>query len=655
MSFVWDGGARSIAELPGDGWFTFVVPQGAAGVVAGLNGADAGAGYHEISHGFQVSGGRYRIIEAGDPKTPWEAFAAGTRFCVLRHAGAVYYLVGTTPTHTTFPNPGGALVRKTQPAPTGALFLDSSLLVPGDRIADLAHVDLRGTAGGSARFPSMQAGGVVAEHAVAIAELAPMQAHAEADSTFGVRAVSAPVDAVAYVAGYVGATNAFAPMRAGGSPYSAEIELAGAVNTLLPAAALASAGTFGEPIATNAFEPMEAVGYVGAHAAAWGTFPPMLAAGWGASATERPYFDVVLPALRFDPSVRIESVAVAEDVVEAHALRRAVSDVVAEDEVFRRAVLRIESVAVAIDAVRQGSQLRVVDEVVAEDDAVPGSLRLRVVSVAVAEDELTAGGVIQLRVVSTAIAEDAVRLVSRLQVESVAVGDDAQRIRTVLRVESVGAAEDAAVPGGRSLLQVESIAVADDAVVVSGTVRVQVESVAVAEDGIVVIDSEARAWVLNTESEGVSWYSRFQFYDIAQVGDRVLAVGPRGIFELEGDTDDGAPIHAGVAYGFNELGGYDEAGRPKASEMRKRVSDLYVAYTSDATLECTVGTYGSNHPPYTYALPERRSDAPINNRAPIGRGLVGRYWQIEINNTDGARFSVKDVSVLVVNSMRRIG
>lgn len=158
-------------------------------------------------------------------------------------------------------------------------------------------------------------------------------------------------------------------------------------------------------------------------------------------------------------------------------------------------------------------------------------------------------------------------------------------------------------------------------------------------------DPSATAWVMNTETAAPYWYSNWQFYDMVQVGDKVLAVGPEGLCVIGAGTDAGETIDAVLGYGFADFG----------TEQKKRVPEILFGYTAETPMGVTVETYGQGHPPYEYALSAQRlSEQPNNGRLTPGKGLNARYWRIEIHNTDGGAFSVNSITASLAVSSRRL-
>ena len=158
-------------------------------------------------------------------------------------------------------------------------------------------------------------------------------------------------------------------------------------------------------------------------------------------------------------------------------------------------------------------------------------------------------------------------------------------------------------------------------------------------------DPSATAWVMNTETAAPYWYSNWQFSDMIQVGDKVLAVGPEGLCVIGANTDAGETIEAAVQYGFTDFG----------TEQKKRVPEFVFGYTAETPMGVMVETYGQGYPPYEYSLSAQRlSEQPNNGRLTPGKGLNARYWRIEIHNTDGGAFSVNSITASLAVSSRRL-
>lgn len=164
-----------------------------------------------------------------------------------------------------------------------------------------------------------------------------------------------------------------------------------------------------------------------------------------------------------------------------------------------------------------------------------------------------------------------------------------------------------------------------------------------ANDVIWAADLAAIAWVLNTETSGLSTYDNFEFSSLAWHDGVLYGVSPAGLFSLTGDDDQGRNIAANVKTGFLDLG----------SEQTKRISDLYVGYTG-GELECDIESYDGPQEVYTYQLEERDANAPRNNRMKVGKGLSSRYWRFDLKNINGADFQLYNIEANIGRSKRRL-
>ena len=169
------------------------------------------------------------------------------------------------------------------------------------------------------------------------------------------------------------------------------------------------------------------------------------------------------------------------------------------------------------------------------------------------------------------------------------------------------------------------------------------ESTANASGTIWAKDFNAVAWVLNTQSGGLSNYDNFGFTSLASHNGVLYATSPEGVFKLNADKDESRNIGAVIETGFLDF----------STENKKRISDIYVGYTG-GELECDVETYGGPEEVYTYEMGVRDANAPRNNRLKVGRGLSSRYWRLTFRNIDGADFQIHDVAVEVAKSKRRL-
>lgn len=130
----WNGGARSIVPLQGDGYFGFRVPAGAIGVVVGLSARNDTTLPNEQSHAFYVHDGVIEVMESGVvvAAVP-RSHSPAKQFQILRSGLAVTYRYDDWLLHSAVPA-------------GGPQYLDASLFMTGDSVVDPVlgeQVDLR--------------------------------------------------------------------------------------------------------------------------------------------------------------------------------------------------------------------------------------------------------------------------------------------------------------------------------------------------------------------------------------------------------------------------------------------------------------------------------------------------------------------------------
>lgn len=148
-------------------------------------------------------------------------------------------------------------------------------------------------------------------------------------------------------------------------------------------------------------------------------------------------------------------------------------------------------------------------------------------------------------------------------------------------------------------------------------------------------------WSVHAETGGSTAYEDFPFNSFAQIGGRYFGAAPGGLFELEGDTDNGAPIRASLHLGKRNFG----------STQLKGISYCYMAVSSEGRMVVRVTTPEGQ----SYLYRTRRADDFMRvQRADFGRGLRANYLGLEIYNEDGADFELEQLEFAVNAMTRRI-
>lgn len=154
------------------------------------------------------------------------------------------------------------------------------------------------------------------------------------------------------------------------------------------------------------------------------------------------------------------------------------------------------------------------------------------------------------------------------------------------------------------------------------------------------------AWVLNTESKGLSRYTQYPFNSFATIGGRYYGATSTGIRRLDGDTDDGEPIAAKLRVGLSDLG----------TRALKRVPEAYIGYSSDGTLllrVISIEEVSGAKQAATYKLAPRGAASTRENRFKMGRGVKSVDWDFEIENVDGADFALDSIEFRPLRLDRR--
>lgn len=147
---------------------------------------------------------------------------------------------------------------------------------------------------------------------------------------------------------------------------------------------------------------------------------------------------------------------------------------------------------------------------------------------------------------------------------------------------------------------------------------------------------------MNTEVQALTSYSSFEYNSMTRFGARYFGASKDGIFELVGDTDDGAQINAQVSLGVTDFG----------SNFMKGLDRMYVGLRSEVPMNVEVKL--EEKTAYQYVLDARPDERMDTQRVKTGKGLEGRYWQFTLRNTLGGDFQLDVVDVQSKQMTRRV-
>lgn len=152
---------------------------------------------------------------------------------------------------------------------------------------------------------------------------------------------------------------------------------------------------------------------------------------------------------------------------------------------------------------------------------------------------------------------------------------------------------------------------------------------------------------VNAVTAAVTRYANYPFNSMARVNTDYVGAADDGLYLLEGDTDDGDPIAAGMKTGLMDFGSAD----------LKRVPNVYAGLTRAGRLVLKVVTASrADEAPKErwYALKQNlRGGDVVGGRFELGRGIKSRYWQFEVINVDGDDFELDALDIDLVRLSRR--
>lgn len=144
-------------------------------------------------------------------------------------------------------------------------------------------------------------------------------------------------------------------------------------------------------------------------------------------------------------------------------------------------------------------------------------------------------------------------------------------------------------------------------------------------------------YLVNANNFGTALYSGLVFTSIYKHTDgKTYGTTADGIFELAGDSDDGANIESVVGFGKLDFG----------EEVIKHIPNVYVGAKSDDKLLLRVEGYQYRARAFDDELKRQRFD--------LGKGLRAAYFDVQLYNTAGADFEIDSLSAVILKTDRRI-
>lgn len=321
-----------------------------------------------------------------------------------------------------------------------------------------------------------------------------------------------------------------------------------------------------------------------------------------------------------------------------------------------RANHRLRAAAAAREALRVGDELATVFQILVEEGVrLQGQALADHTAAARAVERLVLTGLARSYSEAAALVTDGLvfeALVDMLASEQVV--DEAVLGGMVAGLHSsVGRAVATALLDAQAAPAHTGVIVLADAVLASSAVRSEAELRAALREAVgfsarLHLDNdEYIAWVLNTESAGLSRYTNYPFNSFARVGERYYGLTSGGLFRLDGGDDVGEPINARIRTGMFDFG----------DRVLKGVPEAYVGYASDGTLLLrTIFAHPKTGEKTAadYRLVPRGAATTRENRFEGGRGVFSVDWSFELENVDGADFELESIEFRPVALSRRV-
>jgi hypothetical protein len=154
------------------------------------------------------------------------------------------------------------------------------------------------------------------------------------------------------------------------------------------------------------------------------------------------------------------------------------------------------------------------------------------------------------------------------------------------------------------------------------------------------IDDGTETWAVNIATTGSTRYDRYGFNSYALIGGHYYGAKGDGITLLEGETDNGAQVHANIDFGLLDFG----------NQQKVTVEECFVGMSGKGNLFLKLTANGKS---YTYKT-QNFTDKLQQQRIKPGKGLRTNYVQLELYNEQGADFEIDTVRFMVVDLSRKL-
>lgn len=145
-------------------------------------------------------------------------------------------------------------------------------------------------------------------------------------------------------------------------------------------------------------------------------------------------------------------------------------------------------------------------------------------------------------------------------------------------------------------------------------------------------------WAINTKTMAATEYTNYSFNSFAQMGHKYLGATSDGLYELQGDTDNGTDIIADIKSGLMQLGG------SRFSSFKT----AYIGMRGEGNFVLKIETGDGKF--YNYAVIGKDMQT---SRVHFGKGLRARYFAFELIST-GQDFDLDSIEFIPLVVQRRV-
>lgn len=147
---------------------------------------------------------------------------------------------------------------------------------------------------------------------------------------------------------------------------------------------------------------------------------------------------------------------------------------------------------------------------------------------------------------------------------------------------------------------------------------------------------------MHTEWQALTQYTNYPFNSFAIFNDIFLGASGTGLYVLSGANDAGTNIDAVARVGIADLG----------TSHGKKVEYVYVGYRATGDMLLRLNTNDSHVRDY---MVKYNGETGLHvKRVKLGKGVVARYWQFEVQNINGADFDLNTLEIKPTILSRRV-